>query len=169
MSRPSRPALVGNMAPIPQKIHTRFIVQSAIRQTLGSWTQSNLHNWPAYYDPSSQMLCVEVSPLATTATDTTASWLYHPAQITHTRRFLAVSKSNTFADARPEIDAVPVTVLRDIPSLFRFPLPPISNTSALYTLRSHTRTTFYGSAFTLPTLEQTLTHHATLKPSHLTS
>jgi hypothetical protein len=36
---------------------------------------------------------------ATATTGTKASWNYQPAQITHARRFLAESKSNTFANA----------------------------------------------------------------------
>jgi hypothetical protein len=49
---------------------------------------------------------------------------------------LALSNSNTFADARPEIDAATVTVLLETPTLLRCSLPPISNTPVLdtYTL-----------------------------------
>jgi hypothetical protein len=57
------------------------------------------------------MLCQKVPPKATATSSSEESWNYHPAQITHARRFLAVPKSKTFADARPDIDAVPVTVL----------------------------------------------------------
>jgi hypothetical protein len=68
---------------------------------MGPWTQPNLRTWNTYYDTASP---------ATATTGTKDSWHYHPAQITHTRRFFAVTKSNTFADAHPETDALPVTI-----------------------------------------------------------
>jgi hypothetical protein len=82
--RAIRPALVGNMAPILQNVHTRFIIQSATSnfRIMDATKPSEL---ACIYATSSQMLCLEVSPSATTSTDTTASWLYDPAQVTHTR------------------------------------------------------------------------------------
>jgi hypothetical protein len=71
------------------------------------------------------MLYQKVPPPATATTGTKASWHYHPAQITHARQFLAVSKSNTFADAHPEIDAVLVTVLFETTTLLRCSLYPL--------------------------------------------
>jgi hypothetical protein len=60
-----------------------------------------------------------VSPPATAPTRTAASWNYHPAEITQTRRFLAVSKKNdAFQYSRPDLDAVPATVLRETPILY---------------------------------------------------
>jgi hypothetical protein len=61
-----------------------------------------------------------VSPPATAPPGTAAFWQYHPAEITHTRRFLAVSTSNDpFQDSRPSLDgAVPITVLRETPTVF---------------------------------------------------
>jgi hypothetical protein len=103
---------------------------------MGSWIQPNLRSWTTiYYDPFSQMLCQKVPPPATATTGTKASRHYHhPAQITNARRFLVVSKSNTFADAGPEIDAVPVTVLLGTTTLLRCSLPPISNSPMLDTI-----------------------------------
>jgi hypothetical protein len=37
--------------------YTRDSTNNRLRQTLGPWTRPDLHNWPAYYDSSSQMLC----------------------------------------------------------------------------------------------------------------
>jgi hypothetical protein len=144
-----------------------------LHATTTSWTQPNLWNWPAYYDLSSQLLCLP--PSATAAPGTTASRRYHPAQITHTRRFLALSKSNTFAHARPEIDAVPATVLLETPTLLRCSLPPISNTPVLdtihtpvlETIHTTTSTTIKDYVTNLPTWEQDLLLHATEKPSTL--
>jgi hypothetical protein len=74
-----------------------------------------------------------VSSPATAPSGTAASLHYHPAEITHTRRFYAASKSTSFEDARPELDAVPVTVLRETLTLLQCSLPPISNASVLET------------------------------------
>jgi hypothetical protein len=76
--RPSRPTLVGNVASIPQNIYTRDSMSDRLRQTC-SWTKPNLRTWHTYYDPSSQMLCQQVSSIATTE----SSWNYHPAHITY--------------------------------------------------------------------------------------
>jgi hypothetical protein len=62
---------------------------------------------------------------------------YHPAHITYARRFLAVSKSNTFADERPDIDATPVTVLLETATLLRYSLPPTSNSPMLANSMQH--------------------------------
>jgi hypothetical protein len=77
------------------KTYTRDSVSHQLRQTMGQWTQPNLRTWNTYYDTASQMLCQHVPTPATATTGTKDSWHYHPAQITHTRRFLAVTKSNT--------------------------------------------------------------------------
>jgi hypothetical protein len=90
------------------------------------------------------------------STSITASWYNHPAQITHTRRFLAFLKSNTFADARPEIDAVPVTVILETHTLLRCVLPFISNTP-IHTITSTT----YKDCVTMGGESP----HATEKPS----
>jgi hypothetical protein len=88
------------------------------------------------------MLCQQVPTLGTATTGTNASWHYHPAQITHARRFLAVTKSNTFADAHPETDAVPVTILVEMAILLRCSLPPILNSPLLDTIHNPTTTIF---------------------------
>jgi hypothetical protein len=150
---------VGNMASIPQNIHARFSVRSATAH--GPWTQSNLRTWHTYYDPSSQMLCQQVSSTATSGTK--SSWNYHPAPITYARRFLAVSKSNTFADERPDIDAIPVTVLLETATIFRCSLLPTSNSHML--AKPTTCTTYQDYFMTLPTWEQDLLLHVTEKPS----
>jgi hypothetical protein len=78
---------------------------------------------------------------------------------------LAVSKSNTFAGARPEIDAAPVTILLETPSLLRWSLPPIPNAPVLDTIHTTTCTTFNDYyATTLPAWEQNLLIHATEQP-----
>jgi hypothetical protein len=157
------------------KTYTRDSSSDGLRQILGSWTQPNLRNWPAYYDPSSHMLRLYVSPSAAAATDTTASWLYRPTHITHTRRFLAVSKSNTLADARPEVDAVPVTALLQTPKLLGCSLPPIPNAPALDTVHTTTSTTLKtmlrrGNRISSFTLEKPFTTplHQVLTQKHTT-
>jgi hypothetical protein len=101
------------------------------------------------------MLCQQVPALATATTGTNASWHYHPAQITHTRCFLAVTKSNTFADAHPETDAIRVTVLLETATLLRCSLPHILNSPLLDTIhnphvlqRLRHDTTKVGTGFT---------------------
>jgi hypothetical protein len=105
------------------------------------------------------MLCQKVPPLATATTGNKASWNYHLALITHARRFLAVSKSNTLADTRPEIDAVPVTVLLETATVLRCSLPPTPDSPVLDTIHIQILChdiTNVGTGFT---------YHATQKPS----
>jgi hypothetical protein len=107
--------------------YTRDSTNNRLRQTLGPWTRPDLHNWPAYNDSSSQMLCqmVPQHAIATLGTSST-SWTYHPVGIECTRRFVAVSKNAaSFQDSRPPSDAVPVTVLLDTPTLLRCSIPPM--------------------------------------------
>jgi hypothetical protein len=53
---------------------------------------------------------------ATAALGTAASWPYHLAKITDTRRLLAVSTRNdVFQDSRPDLDVVSLMVLRETP------------------------------------------------------
>jgi hypothetical protein len=152
---------VGNMALIPQNVHATFSVGSATAHTMGPWTQPNLRNWHTYFDPSSQMLCQQVSSTATTGTK--SSWHYHPAPITHARRFLAASTSNTFADERPDTDAIPVTVLLETDTLIRCSLPPTSNSPML--AKPTTCNTFQDYVKTLPKWDQDLHLNVTEKPS----
>jgi hypothetical protein len=133
---------------------------------MGPWIHPNLRTWNAYYDTASQMLCQQVPPPATATTGTKVSWHYHPAQITHTRRFLAVTKSNTFADAHPETDAIPVTIIRETDTLLRCSLPPTLNSPLLVTAPKPTSTTFKDYVMALPTWEQDLLINATEKPSN---
>jgi hypothetical protein len=63
------------------------------------------------------------SPRATAPPGTAASWHYHPAVITQTRRLRGIPESNnTFQDSRPALDLVFVSVLREAPTLLRYSL-----------------------------------------------
>jgi hypothetical protein len=147
MSSASRPTLVGYTAPFPQNIHPRFSVQSTTAN-LGLMDKPNLRTG------------IHITNQPESASNSNCNdrrqSLLALAQITHARRFLAVSKSNTFADARPEIDAVPVTVLLETATLLRCSLPPISNSPVLDTIYTSTSTTFKDYVTTLPTWEQDL-------------
>jgi hypothetical protein len=84
-----------------------------------------------------------------------------------TRRFLAVTKSNTFADAHPETDAIPVTILRETERLLRCSLPHTLNSPLLDTIHNSTSITFKDYFKTLPTWEQDLLINAIEKPSNV--
>jgi hypothetical protein len=83
----------------------------------------------------------------------------------YTRQFLAVSTRNeTFQDARPLLDAVPITVLRRTPTLLRCSLPPIQPDSVLDTMLSPICATFADYFMTLSMWERDLVAHAMEDP-----
>jgi hypothetical protein len=119
-----------------------------------AWTRPDLRIWPAYYDSSTQMLCLMVSPPASASPNIEASWHYHPAEIEYTRRFLAVSiRYDYFQDSRPPIDAAPITVLFDTPTLLRCSLPPGLREPVPDTIRPPICATFTDYITTLPQWE----------------
>jgi hypothetical protein len=107
-----------------------------------------------------------VSSPATATPSTDASWHYHPAEITQTRRFLAVlTRNDAFQDSRSDFDAVPITVLREIPILLRCSLPPIPPYCVLVTISSQACATYADYVTTLLMWEQQdLLVHAMKKP-----
>jgi hypothetical protein len=125
--RASRPMLVGRMAPLPQP-YKRGSSTNRLHQIAGPWTRPNVRTWPAHYEASTQM----VSPPATARPGTAFSWHYHPAEITHPRRFPALpTRNDAFLDSRPDLDAVPATVLREASTLLQWSLSPIPADSML--------------------------------------
>jgi hypothetical protein len=107
------------------------------------------------------MLCQRVPTPANAPPGTAATWNYHTAPTTATRRFLAVSTSSaTFQDSHPGIDAVPITILRETPTQIRCSLPLIPAESAIATTLTKCAT-FADYASNLPTWEQDLLVHAT--------
>jgi hypothetical protein len=128
-----------------------------LRQTLGPWTRPDLRIWPAYYDSSTQMLCLMVSPPASTPPNTDASWHYYPAEIEYTRRFLTVStRYDYFQDSRPPIDAAPITVLFETTTLLRCSLSPGPHEPVPDTVRPPICATFADYVTTLPQWERDL-------------
>ena len=118
----TRPNLVGSMATFHSNVYTNKVDRQAT-QKLGQWNQPQLRTWPAYYEPSSQMIC-QMGPATDGETPRTdQTWQYHSQAATSTRRFLAIPKSNIFQDSRPETDAIPVTILRETTTELRCSLP----------------------------------------------
>jgi hypothetical protein len=134
--RATSPTIVGRMLTIlPHHMYTRFADHPVATPILDPRTRTDLRAWSAYYDPSSQLICQMLSPSATAPPGSATSWYY--GEITHKRRFCAVSTRNKpFQDSRPPPDALPITVLRETPTLLRCSLPPTPPDSVLDSIRS---------------------------------
>mgnify|MGYP000512119673 CR=1 FL=1 len=107
------------------------------------------------------MLCQIVPQHATAILGASStSWKYHAAGIASTRRFLAVMKDNaSFQDSPPPLDAVPVTVLRETPTLLRCSIPPSSPEPVQNAAQAPICATFTDYLATLPLWEWDLIKH----------
>ena len=107
------------------------------------------------------MICQRVPPPTNAPPDAAATWNYHTAAITTSRRFLSVSTpSAPIQDSQPGIDAVPVTILREKPTQIRGSLPLITVEPTIDTALTQCAS-FADYASSLPSWEQGLLVHAT--------
>jgi hypothetical protein len=91
--------------------------------------------------------------------------IYYPAEIEYTRRFLSVStRYDSFQDSRPPIDAAPITVLLETPTLLRCSLPPGLYEPVPDTIHPPICATFAHYVTTLPQWERDLLAKATEDP-----
>jgi hypothetical protein len=163
--RSSRPTLVGNMAPIPQNLQTRFIVQSATPNP-GLMDATQTSDLDYILRP---ILTNSLSESASTSN--CSAWHYCllvlPSSLDNAHATIPRSyKEQDLCRRTSEIDAIPATtVLLDTPPLLRCSLRPISNTPELDTPHPTTCTTFKDYVKTLPTWEQDLFLNVTEKPS----
>ena len=136
--------------------YTRTRSTDKLRIELGQWTLPQIRIWPAYYEPSSQLICQQGQALDGKTISLNQTWQYHSPAATQTRRFLAIPKNNIFQDSRPASDAIPVTILRETTTDLRCSLPQLWDSPQLVAKRPTIIATFQDYVLTLPTWEQSL-------------